>query len=135
MTFKRDEMSKLTAKMERFCQEYMIDLNATQAYIRVYGCSLKAAEAGSSRTLRIGKVAKRVEELKNEVQESTKVTVQSVIEMIQDTHRRAKKDGKELTAELKAADMLAKHVGAYEKDNEQQGLSITDIMAIAQGKR
>ena len=34
--------AKLTAKQERFCQEYMIDLNATQAALRS-GYSAKTA--------------------------------------------------------------------------------------------
>ena len=37
-------MSKLTAKQQRFCDEYLIDLNATQAAIRA-GYSAKTAKA------------------------------------------------------------------------------------------
>ena len=36
-------MAKLTAKQQRFCDEYLIDLNATQAAIRA-GYSPKTAE-------------------------------------------------------------------------------------------
>ena len=35
-------MPKLTAKQERFCEEYLIDLNATQAAIRA-GYSVESA--------------------------------------------------------------------------------------------
>ena len=45
----------LTPKQKRFCEEYLIDLNATQAAIRA-GYSLKTAEQTASRLLRNVKV-------------------------------------------------------------------------------
>ena len=41
----------LTDKQKRFCEEYLIDLNATQAAIRA-GYSPKTAEQTASRLLR-----------------------------------------------------------------------------------
>ena len=55
--------AKLTAKQERFCQEYLIDLNGTQAAIRA-GYSEKTAEQQASRMLLNVKVQNRVSELK-----------------------------------------------------------------------
>ena len=43
-------MAKLTAKQKRFCDEYLIDLNATQAAIRA-GYSPKTACEQASRLL------------------------------------------------------------------------------------
>lgn len=43
-------MTKLTAKQKRFVEEYLIDLNATQACIRA-GYSVKTAQEQSSRLL------------------------------------------------------------------------------------
>lgn len=43
-------MAKITAKQERFCREYLIDLNATQAAIRA-GYSANTAQEQSSRLL------------------------------------------------------------------------------------
>lgn len=45
----------LTPKQKRFCEEYLIDLNATQAAIRA-GYSPKTAEQTASRLLRNVKV-------------------------------------------------------------------------------
>lgn len=45
----------LTDKQKRFCEEYLIDLNATQAAIRA-GYSPKTAEQTASRLLRNVKV-------------------------------------------------------------------------------
>lgn len=45
-------MAKLTAKQQRFCDEYLIDLNATQAAIRA-GYSNKYANTNASKLLQI----------------------------------------------------------------------------------
>lgn len=56
---------KLTPKQEKFCVEYLVDLNATQAAIRA-GYSEKTAEATASRLLRNVKVQTRIQELRKE---------------------------------------------------------------------
>ncbi|MBM6824801.1 terminase small subunit [Veillonella magna] len=56
---------KLTPKQEKFCVEYLVDLNATQAAIRA-GYSEKTAEATASRLLRNVKVKARIQELRKE---------------------------------------------------------------------
>ena len=45
-------MAKLTAKQQRFCDEYLIDLNATQAAIRA-GYSSNYANTNASKLLQI----------------------------------------------------------------------------------
>lgn len=45
-------MAKMTAKQKRFCDEYLIDLNATQAAIRA-GYSNKYANTNASKLLQI----------------------------------------------------------------------------------
>lgn len=59
-------MSELNAKHERFCKEYVIDRNATQAYIRC-GYSSKGAGASGARLVKNAKVAARIAELESEV--------------------------------------------------------------------
>lgn len=54
----------LTAKQEMFCQEYLKDLNATQAAIRA-GYSEKAAKEQGSRLLTKANIQERVSELKS----------------------------------------------------------------------
>ncbi len=58
-------MGKLTAKQERFCQEYVIDLNATQAAIRA-GYSEKTAKEQGSRLLTNVNLQKRITKLQKE---------------------------------------------------------------------
>lgn len=45
-------MAKMTAKQQRFCDEYLIDLNATQAAIRA-GYTAKYANTNASKLLQI----------------------------------------------------------------------------------
>lgn len=52
-------MAKLTAKQQRFCDEYLIDLNAKQAAIRA-GYSPNTAEQQASRMLRNVKVQNEI---------------------------------------------------------------------------
>jgi len=122
----------LTPKQELFCREYVVDMNATQAAIRA-GYSKKTATPTASRLLTYVNIQNRVKELKEQKCSKIELSVESVMNGILDTQRRAKEDDN-YNAELKAADMLARHVGAYEKDNEQKGQTITDIMAIVTGK-
>lgn len=63
-------MAKLTAKQQRFCDEYLIDLNATQAAIRA-GYSPRTAEQAASRLLRFVKVQ---DEIAREMAERSKRT-------------------------------------------------------------
>ncbi|MDR1842312.1 MAG: terminase small subunit [Citrobacter amalonaticus] len=55
----------LSDKWERFCREYLLDLNGTQAAIRT-GYSAKTANAQAGRLLSNPKIKERIAELKNE---------------------------------------------------------------------
>ena len=66
---------------EQFCQEYLVDLNATAAYQRVYReASAKSASAAGVRLLGNVRVAKRVSALQVERAQRTRVTQDDVIE-------------------------------------------------------
>lgn len=43
--------SELEPRQQRFVDEYLVDLNGTQAYMRAYGCSEKAARTNAARLL------------------------------------------------------------------------------------
>lgn len=63
-------MAKMTEKQKRFCDEYLIDLNATQAAIRA-GYSPRTAEQAASRLLSFVKVQ---DEISKEMAERSKRT-------------------------------------------------------------
>lgn len=68
----------LTDKQKRFCDEYLIDLNATQAAIRA-GYSTKTAEQTASRLLRNVKVQEYIAKRQKELSRSTEITQERVI--------------------------------------------------------
>lgn len=68
----------LTDKQKRFCEEYLIDLNATQAAIRA-GYSPKTAEQTASRLLRNVKVQEYIAKRQKELSRSTQITQERVI--------------------------------------------------------
>lgn len=72
---------KLTAKQQKFVDEYLIDLNATRAYKTVYPkCkSDEAANAASSRLLRNVKVQEQIEIGQQEIQARTKITQDKIV--------------------------------------------------------
>lgn len=69
----------LTPKRERFCQEYMIDLNATRAYKDVYKCSDKVANASGPRLLGNVSIQARITELRKGLEIKTGVSAERVI--------------------------------------------------------
>ncbi len=71
-------MANLTDKQERFCQEYLVDLNATQAAIRA-GYSPRTAGQTGHDNLKKPEIAVRVAELKEERAERTRVTADKVV--------------------------------------------------------
>ncbi|MGN0692920.1 MAG: terminase small subunit [Oscillospiraceae bacterium] len=71
-------MAKLTPKQERFCEEYLIDLNATQAAIRA-GYSKKTAYRIGANLVQKSSVMERISTLKAEQSKRTEVTADKVI--------------------------------------------------------
>lgn len=152
--------NKLTDKQRRFCEEYVIDLNGTQAAIRA-GYSESGARVEGVRLLSNANVKYYVDELQREKLSGTKITANMVIEelgkiafsdlrelmtpdnalmdirQLDDKTAGAvasvevdemKMDGMvigntkkvKLWDKLRALDMLGKHFGVFEKDNNQK---------------
>lgn len=154
---------KLTDKQEKFCNEYLIDLNATQAAIRA-GYSPKTAMEQGYQLLQKTSVAAFIQERRKELQEVTGITQKRVLEeyakiAFSDIRKAFDEnslligikdipddiaaclssieidqlwgqsmDGKIQIGETKkvkvwnkinALDSLARHLGMFEKDNEQ----------------
>lgn len=125
-------MAKLTAKQQRFCDEYLIDLNATQAAIRA-GYSEKNARNIASENLakpnireyidnRLAEkekalIADQDEVLKylTSVMRGESVSTEIVVEGTGDGCSEARKMEKEPSEKerLKAAELLGKRYGLY----------------------
>ncbi len=121
-------MELKNAKHERFCREYIIDLNATQAYIRV-GYKERGADASASRLLGNVKIKDRIAELSLESIDKLEMTAARVLEEIgsiafHDITGIGVVDGKPLwdairiPDKLKALDMLGKHFKLFTEKHE-----------------
>lgn len=128
----------LNEKQKRFCEEYLIDLNATQAAIRA-GYSEKTAKQIASENLSKPDLQDYISELRKEQAEKTKIDIQWVLNRFKDISNRCMTqepvmvwdDGKKTFVESgeykfdssganKATEMLAKHLGFFETDNKQK---------------
>lgn len=72
-------MAKLTEKQKRFCEEYLIDLNATQAAIRA-GYSVESAGSIGSENLSKPEIRARVESAMAERSKRTGITADRVLQ-------------------------------------------------------
>lgn len=108
---------KLTPKQKAFVDEYLIDLNATQACIRA-GYSKKTADRIGPELLGNPCVAAAIQKAMQERQRRTEVTQDYVIAKLKEI---ADKDASDYTesdlkysSKLKALELLGKHTGAFE---------------------
>jgi len=74
-------VAKLTDKQKRFCEEYLIDLNATQAYLRAgYKVSENVAAVNAARLLQKPHVQEYIAERQKELQVKTAITQERVLQ-------------------------------------------------------
>lgn len=116
---------KLTAKQKTFCEEYLIDLNATQAAIRS-GYSVKTAKDIACENLAKPNIAKYIAELKAERSEKTKINAAYVLEMSNELLKRCMVEGENFNAAGagKALDLIGKHIDV-QAFNEKQTVDAT----------
>lgn len=108
----------LTEKQRRFCEEYLIDLNATRAYMAAYPSTKKesTAAACSYKLLRNAQIQKFLQELKQERQERVQVSQDEVLEAIQSIAFDINEKSKD---RLKALEMLCKHLGLFDQKKDE----------------
>ena len=72
--------TRLTEKQKKFVNEYLIDLNATQAYLRTgYKVSDSVAAVNASKLLRNAKVQAYLQKRQSDLQKKAKLTPEMVI--------------------------------------------------------
>ncbi len=126
---------ELTDRQARFCEEYLIDLNATQAAIRA-GYSEKTANEQGARLLANVSVQEKIAELKAERAKRTEMTQDSVIQELAAVAR-AEIKGVRAVDKLKALELLGKHLGMFVERYEVNAAEIEKRIAEAreQGKK
>lgn len=74
-------MRKLTAKQKKFCDEYLVDLNGTAAYLRAgYKARGNSAEVNASKLLRNTKVQEYIQERMKHREKRTEITQDRVLQ-------------------------------------------------------
>ncbi len=141
-------MKKLTEKQKRFCEEYLIDYNATRAYKAVYNCkSDNTAAACANKLLRNVKVKSYFDGLLDEIHTRNTADAREVIEYLTsvmrgestaeivvvegmgDGYSKAVKVNKapDEKEKLKAAELLGKRFGLFiDKQRNIQTLEIKE---------
>ena len=146
----------LTARQEKFVEEYMIDLNATQAAIRA-GYSAKSAHVGGPTLLDNPRVAAAIAAAKKARAEATKIDAEWVLKQAVELHlrcmqeikpalhpktRRQLKDEEgnllftfNAAAASRALELIGKHVdiGAF-KDRLEISSGISLVERLQQGR-
>lgn len=127
---------KLTAKQSKFCEEYLIDLNATQAAIRAGYSESSAQQIGAENLLK-PVISEFIKLKQQELSESTKITTEWVIKRLKEISDRCMtaepvlvwEDGEKVPSgeftfdsagANRATELLGKHLGAFEADNKQK---------------
>ena len=128
-------MAKMTAKQKRFCDEYLIDLNATQAAIRA-GYSEKTAGAIATENLQKPIIQNYLSERMNKKESELIASQDEVLQFLTEVMRGKKKDEKIITTadgecvvrqvanqsnQIKAAELLGKRYGIYTDRLETDG--------------
>lgn len=117
-------MSKLTAKQELFCNEYLIDLNATQACIRA-GYSKSSAQQIGAENLLKPVIAEYIKNAKEERSKKVQIDAEWVLRQAVKVHERCmqaepvidKEGGStgeykfEHSGANKALEIIGKHIG------------------------
>ena len=104
----------LTAKQSRFVEEYLIDLNATQAAIRA-GYSQRTAYSQGQRLLKHVEVAAVIERASAELSERTGFAAEDTVHAI---GRIAYDTETHLGYRLKALELLGRHFGIFVQKSE-----------------
>lgn len=128
---------KLTPKQERFVQEYLVDLNATAAAKRA-GYSEKTAYSLGQRLLKNVEIQKAIQNANNARQERTEVTQDYVISKLKEIADKKASDAPEselkYSSQIKAIELLGKHVGAWDRQGKQQ-TAVEDLSPLAEKLR
>ena len=125
----------LTAKQKIFVQEYLVDLNATQAAIRA-GYSPKTANRTASENLSKPDIQAAIHKSMQKREKRVEVNQDYVISKLFEITEKEASDMQESDLKygnkIKAIELLGKHVGAWDrKDDKNKDAVIEGIKALA----
>ena len=116
----------LTDKQERFCQEYVVDLNSAAAARRA-GYSKRTANRQGSRLLSNVDIQRRISELRDGRVKRTQVDADFVVERLRAIADQWQKNP---SAATRALELLGRHLDIFERDSRQQQAAVIPIQVI-----
>lgn len=118
----------LTNKQKRFADEYLVDLNATQAAIRA-GYSERSAGRNADRMMKNDEIRSYIEEQLQQLHNERTADAQEVVEYLTSVLR-GESEGEELVNEFQG-DGISKAVNVKKKPSEKDKLRAAELL----GKR
>lgn len=112
-------IDSLSERQRRFCEEYLRDLNATQAVTRC-GYNTKYPNRVAFQLMENPAIRIAIDGLRAERSSQTDVTKDFVLRKIVRTLEQAEQDGNH-NATLRAAELLARHLGMFVERTEISG--------------
>ena len=114
----------LTAKQQKYCEEYQIDLNATQAAIRA-GYAANSINAfrviGCTNLMKLN-IKEEISRLKGVTSKKIDISVKWVVDNLKIVAERCMVKPYDNPGANKALQLIGMHVGAFEADNAQKAV-------------
>lgn len=117
-------MANLTAKQKRFCDEYLIDLNATQAAIRT-GYSEKTARSQGQRLLTNADIKNYIDSMLEQMHNERTADAQEVMEYLTSVMR------KETMSSVLARDVTGAEIVIEKPPDEKECLKAAELLGKA----
>ncbi len=141
----------MTDQQQLFADQYLVDLNATQAALRAGYASI-SARSQASQLLRIPEIASYIKEKRSEISLNTQLDIEWALNRYKDISDRSMQaepvmifDGEEWVqsgeykfdgmAAKAATDSIVKILGGFEKDNDQVAKAITATLNVLNGPK
>jgi phage terminase small subunit len=102
---------KLSKRQEEFCQQFLVDMNATKSAVRS-GYTETTAKANCGRMLADPKVKARIDELKAERIKRVQIEADDVIERLVRIANKSEEEG-DWHATIRATELLGKHLAMF----------------------
>jgi phage terminase small subunit len=120
----------ITARQERFCQEYLIDLHAGNAAKRA-GYSARTCEVLGYQLLQKPLVKARIDALIDKRTSRVEITADYVLKTIEETIERCKEEKFDPTNILKGCDLLGKHLGMFKEIRDNRHSTVGEDGKLA----
>jgi phage terminase small subunit len=120
---------KLSSKQEEFCQQFLVDLNATKSAVRS-GYTETTAKANCGRMLADPKVKARIDELKAERIKRVQIEADDVIERLVRIANKSEEEG-DWHATIRATELLGKHLAMF---TDKSKIQIENPFAVGQSQ-